>query len=97
MVFGADYFLKALTVSGLAASAATTLYGVISGVHIPLLLFPSFIPNALAIVLIPAVSDAMARNNTKVLSERVEVSLRLSSIIGCFAATYFLFTEMSLR
>ncbi|MCT6923085.1 MAG: oligosaccharide flippase family protein [Metasolibacillus sp.] len=82
-------FLKALTVSGLAATAATTLYGVISGVHIPLLLFPSFIPNALAIVLIPAVSDAVARNNTAVLTERVAVSLRLSSIIGCFAATYF--------
>ena len=82
-------FLKALTVSGLTATAATTLYGVISGVHIPLLLFPSFIPNALAIVLIPAVSDAVARNNNRLLTERVSISMRLSSIIGCFAATYF--------
>lgn len=82
-------FLKALTVSGLAATAATTLYGVISGVHIPLLLFPSFIPNALAIVLIPAVSDAMARSNSVIATERIAISLRLSSIIGCLAATYF--------
>lgn len=82
-------FLKALTVSGLTAAGATTLYGVISGVHIPLLLFPSFIPNALAIVLIPAVSDAVARNNHSLLNDRIGVSLRLSSIIGCYAATFF--------
>lgn len=82
-------FLKALTVSGLTAAGATTLYGIISGVHIPLLLFPSFIPNALAIVLIPAVSDAVARSNHQLLNERIGVSLRLSSIVGCYAATFF--------
>lgn len=82
-------FLKALTVSGLAASAATTLYGIISGVHIPLLLFPAFIPSALAIVLIPAVSDAVARKNHTLLNTRISLSLRISSIIGCIAATFF--------
>ena len=82
-------FLKALTLAGLTAAGATTLYGIISGVHIPLLLFPSFIPNALAIVLIPAVSDAVARSNRTLLNERIGVSLRLSSVIGCYEATYF--------
>ena len=82
-------FLKALTIAGLTAAGATTLYGIISGVHVPLLLFPSFIPNALAIVLIPAVSDAVARSNTRLLNNRIGISLRLSSIIGAYAATYF--------
>ncbi|MGE7021083.1 oligosaccharide flippase family protein [Solibacillus cecembensis] len=82
-------FLKALTVSGITASAATTLYGIISGVHIPLLLFPAFIPSALAIVLIPAVSGALAKQNWKLLNTRIAMSLRLSSLVGCLAATYF--------
>lgn len=82
-------FLKALTVSGLTAAYATTLYGIISGVHIPLLLFPAFIPAALAIVLIPAVSDAVARSNHKLLNNRISLSLRISSIVGCIAATCF--------
>jgi stage V sporulation protein B len=82
-------FLKALTVSGITAGAATTLYGIISGVHIPLLLFPSFIPNALAIVLIPAVSSAVASQNFSLLNQRISMSLRLSSIIGCIAASFF--------
>ena len=82
-------FLKALTVSGITAGAATTLYGIISGVHIPLLLFPSFIPNALAIVLIPAVSSAVASQNLSLLNQRISMSLRLSSIVGCIAACFF--------
>lgn len=82
-------FLKALTVSGITASAATTLYGIISGVHIPLLLFPAFIPSALAIVLIPAVSGAIAKKSGSLLNQRIGLSLRLCSVIGCIAATFF--------
>lgn len=82
-------FLKALTIAGFTAVGATTLYGIISGVYIPLLLFPSFIPNALAIVLIPAVSDAVARNNYSLINERIGLSLRLCSIVGAIAATFF--------
>ncbi|WP_431027319.1 putative polysaccharide biosynthesis protein [Lysinibacillus sp. LZ02] len=83
-------FLKALTISGLTATAATTLYGVISGVHIPLLLFPAFIPAALAIILIPAISNAAAVQNVRLLNQRITISLRLCSLIGCYAATFFL-------
>ena len=83
-------FLKALTISGMTATAATTLYGVISGVHIPLLLFPAFIPAALAIILIPAISNAAAVHNFRLLNERIIVSLRICSLIGCYAATFFL-------
>lgn len=83
-------FLKALTLSGMTATAATTLYGVISGVHIPLLLFPAFIPAALAIILIPAISNAAAVHNFRLLNERIIISLRLCSLIGCYAATFFL-------
>lgn len=82
-------FLKALTLAGFTAAGATTLYGIISGVHIPLLLFPSFISNALAVVLVPAVSDAVARNNYSLVNERIGMSLRLCSIVGAIAAAFF--------
>lgn len=82
-------FLKALTLAGLTAAAATKQYGIISGVHIPLLLFPSFVPYALAVVLIPAVSDAVARGKQSLLRERVHIALRLSTIVGCISAVFF--------
>ncbi len=82
-------FLRALSMSGITAIAATSLYGIISGVLIPLLLFPAFIPYALSVVLVPAVSGAAASSNKKKLKERIHLALRLSSITGTFAATVF--------
>lgn len=82
-------FLRALSMSGITAVAATSLYGVISGVLIPLLLFPSFIPYALSVVLVPAVSGAAASSNKKKLRSRIHLALRLSAITGTFAATVF--------
>lgn len=82
-------FLKALTTAGITAAAATTLYGVISGVHIPLLLFPAFVPAALSIVLVPAISNAFAKYDFKLINERISITIRTSAIIGCYAATVF--------
>ncbi len=82
-------FLRALAFSGVSAVAATTLYGIVSGVLVPLLLFPAFIPYALSVVLVPAVSGAVASKNTSKLKERIHLSLRLSALTGTFAATVF--------
>ncbi|MBB4825825.1 stage V sporulation protein B [Sporosarcina luteola] len=82
-------FLRALSMAGVGAVAATSLYGVISGVLIPLLLFPSFIPYALSVVLVPAVSGAAATSNKSKLKERVHLALRLSALTGAFAAAVF--------
>jgi len=82
-------FLRALSMSGITAIAATSLYGIISGVLVPLLLFPAFIPYALSVVLVPAVSGAAASSNKKKLRERIHLALRLSAITGAFAAAVF--------
>lgn len=82
-------FLRALGMAGVGAAAATSLYGVISGVIIPLLLFPAFIPYALSVVLVPAVSGAAASSNVKKLQERIHLALRLSALTGAFAAAVF--------
>ena len=82
-------FLRALSLSGVTAVAATSLYGIISGVLVPLLLFPAFIPYALSVVLVPAVSGAAASNNIGKLQERIHLSLRLSALTGTFAAAVF--------
>ena len=82
-------FLRALSMSGITAVAATSLYGIISGVLIPLLLFPAFIPYALSVVLVPAVSSAVATQNSSKLKERIHLALRLSALTGTFAATVF--------
>lgn len=82
-------FLKALGNAGLTAAVATSLYGIISGVHIPLLLFPAFIPAALSIVLVPAISSALARKHYDTINLWITIAVRVSALIGCYAATVF--------
>lgn len=82
-------FLRALSMAGVTAVAATSLYGIISGVLVPLLLFPAFIPYALSVVLVPAISGAAASTNKKKLQDRIHLALRLSALTGTFAASIF--------
>ncbi|MFC7364742.1 MULTISPECIES: putative polysaccharide biosynthesis protein [Bhargavaea] len=82
-------FIRALGMAGIGVTAATSLYGVISGVLIPLLLFPAFISHALSVVLVPAVSSAAALNDIRLLRERIHLSLRISAITGSVAAAVF--------
>lgn len=82
-------FLRALAMSGVTAVAATSLYGIISGVLVPLLLFPAFIPYALSVVLVPAVSGAAASDNKAKLQDRIHLALRLSALTGTLAAAVF--------
>lgn len=80
-------FLQALTRNGMNISQATTLYGLISGVLVPMLLFPAFVPYALAVVLIPAISGAMASHRYALVKERVHLALRVSAVTGVLAST----------
>ncbi|MHA6259299.1 putative polysaccharide biosynthesis protein [Sporosarcina sp. CAU 1771] len=82
-------FLRALSLAGVTTVAATSLYGIISGVLVPLLLFPAFIPYALSVVLVPAISGAVASSNKKKLRDRIHLALRLSALTGSFAAAVF--------
>ena len=82
-------FLYALTKSGLTSSYATTAYGLVSNVHIPLLLFPAFIPQALAIALVPSISALQAKGAYKKLNAQLHETLRMCSCIACYAAGGF--------
>ena len=82
-------FLFALTKSGLTSTAATTAYGIVSNVHIPLLLFPAFLPQALAIALVPSISSLQATKQYKTISQQLQQTIRLCSVIGCYATGIF--------
>lgn len=82
-------FLYALTKSGLSATSATNAYGIVSNVHIPLLLFPAFIPQALAIALIPSVSSLQTTERFTAMNHQLLQTMRLCAVVGCYACTTF--------
>lgn len=61
---------------------AMSIFGQLSGMSMPLLMFPSSLLTALAISIVPAISDAMARKNVYVIKETISKTFLFTSIIS---------------
>ncbi|WP_250229589.1 putative polysaccharide biosynthesis protein [Anaeropeptidivorans aminofermentans] len=79
-----------LQLSGLTGSQAMEEFGKISGMAMPLIMFPSAILVSLAISLVPAISEALAVNNMKRINFTVSKVLLFTNIIGICAAGFFI-------
>lgn len=86
---------KGLRLSGLSADAALAGYGVINGMAMPLLLFPTCLPAALAELLVPALTRAQAAGDTDLLRGYVTRLLRDTFLLSLGAgAVFFLAADM---
>ncbi|GMA51941.1 stage V sporulation protein B [Alicyclobacillus contaminans] len=73
---------RALLISGVSTTMATTLYGQYGGMAIPLLVFPTVFTSSLATNLVPSVSEAMARGNWRQVQRRVGQSWTATALVG---------------
>ena len=74
---------------GLNNSEALSTLGVLNGMSMPFIMFPSAVINALAVLLLPTVSEAQAINNQKSLGKTSAVSIKYSLIIGIMSTSIF--------
>lgn len=82
--------------SGLSNFDALSIYGILTGMSIPFILFPSTITNSLAILLLPTVSEAQAKNNTKLIEHTTEISIKYSLLLGILSTAVFILYGKSL-
>ncbi len=75
--------------SGMSAGKALSELGVISGMVMPFLFFPTAITSALAILLLPTVSEAHAAGKTPLLQVTVRVTLRYTFLLGILVTGIF--------
>ncbi|MGL4344853.1 MAG: putative polysaccharide biosynthesis protein [Cellulosilyticaceae bacterium] len=75
---------------GLDSSSALSLYGMFSGMALPLLFFPSMVTMSLSTVLVPAISEAKATHNQRLLQKTVSKSIQISCLIGIGSTALFL-------
>lgn len=80
-----------LRLSGLTNSDALSLYGILNGMAIPFILFPSAIPNALSVLLLPAVSENLDEKNRPRLQQCVGNAVKYSVVIGLFSTAVFFY------
>lgn len=75
---------------GMSSKEALSVYGILTGMSMPFIMFPSAITNSLSVLILPAVSEAQAANNTKQIKKTAEVSMKYSLLIGIYATCIFL-------
>ncbi len=78
-----------LQVAGLSVTQATSVYGQFVGITEALLFIPGVVTMALATALVPAVSDAVALNNLRLVRTRVYDAVRLTIQVGLPAGFIF--------
>ncbi|MEN6351072.1 MAG: polysaccharide biosynthesis protein [Syntrophomonas sp.] len=81
-----------LMATGYATSQATALYGELSGMAAVLIGLPTIFTIAIATSLVPAIAEAMAKNDRRLLNERVNYGFRAGMIISlpCAGGLYIL-------
>ncbi|MDO5603238.1 MAG: polysaccharide biosynthesis protein [Oscillospiraceae bacterium] len=80
-----------LRLYGLSVSESLSVYGVLTGMTLPLLLFPSAITMSLSTMLLPAVSEAQASHNSKKIASTVQKTVSGCLILGIFCTGLFFF------
>ena len=80
--------LKIFTKGNIAQATGT--YGIIRGMVLPLILFPTSFLQSIITVLIPELSGATAGGNKKAIRKACEKSLQLTLIMGIFVAAIFI-------
>ncbi len=75
--------------AGMSETEALTLFGVISGMAIPVLFIPSTIIGSLSLVLVPELSENFYRKDAERLYENLSKGLCVSTLVACFLLPFF--------
>lgn len=82
--------------SNISNSTSLSIFGILNGMAMPFILFPSAITNAFALLLLPTVSEASSNGNTKTIQKSSSVSIKYSLIIGILSTGLFIIFGNSL-
>lgn len=86
------YIPQNLILAGYSTKEALSLFGVLSGMALPLILFPTAVTNSLSSMLLPAVSEKNAENSPQKLSGMLKKSVGFCMLLGfaCFLGFFVL-------
>lgn len=80
-----------LQMSGSSSQEALSIYGVFTGMALPLILFPSTITNSASVMLLPSVTQLQALGYEKRIRYVILRIFRCCMALGIFCMTFFLF------
>ncbi len=81
---------RGLIAYGMSSAAALSSFGMIKGMVLPLLFFPSSLLNSLSTLLIPEISEAMAKKRRHSVAIAIEKIIKITAAVGfIFGAIFF--------
>lgn len=82
---------RRLQAAGLSVSESTTVFGEFTGIALSLISLPTLFSNSMAISLVPAISEGLAKGQSQAVQRRIQVALSATIITGLpWAILYFL-------
>ena len=78
-----------LQLFGLDNASALSIYGVLTGMALPLILFPSAVTNALSTVLLPSVAENQALGKRENIRKSILLSIKYCLFLGFSAFLFF--------
>lgn len=75
---------------GFSNENALSIYGILTGMSMAFILFPSTVTNSLAVLLLPSVSEAKSKNDYQYIKTATETSIKYTLLIGSFSTGIFL-------
>lgn len=76
--------------SGLTASEALSMYGILTGMALSFLMFPNAVTASISAMLLPVISEEQARGNTGTISSTIEYTIQFGLAIGILCMGVFL-------
>ena len=80
-----------LILFGHSSSEALSIYGILMGMSLPLIMFPSAITNSLSVMLLPDISSAQSQKNNSHIIHTLNRSLQLCMMMGIMSTFLFIF------
>ncbi len=80
-----------LKASGMASSEALSIYGVFTGMALPMILFPGAITHSVSAMLLPTVAQDQAAGRTAKISATIERTIQYCLLLGIFFLGVFAF------
>ncbi|WP_370801654.1 oligosaccharide flippase family protein [Eubacterium ventriosum] len=84
-------FPTVLLKSGLSLSDSLSIYGILTGMALPVVTFPSAINTSVSTMLLPTIAGANSGNDVSGIKKTTEYSIWFSMITGIFCVGVFLF------
>lgn len=75
---------------GMSSSQALSMFGVLTGMAMPFIMFPSAISSSVALMLLPSIASAQAKKDTKQILQASSLNIQFCLWLGIFSCGVFL-------